>query len=277
MKKLLLTLLLLSAAILYYGCDVNDFHDFDNEPPAPPENIYTVTGDNRVDISWDDNYERDLAGYNVYYSYDDYKYTLLGSTENNYYIDYGAENGVTCYYAITAYDVNGNESDLSEDVIYDTPRPEGFNQTIFNYLEFPNNSGYDLSEFAVMAYDSIDTDFFFENYNGTYYLDVWNDSDIQDMGETKDIYDITEAPVTGWSSTKDVIARVGHTYVIETWDSHFAKIRVNRITNDKITFDWAYQTSSSKEGWRELKTTATPDKRAPITKEELKTRKEKRS
>jgi len=274
MKKLLLTLLLLSAAILYYGCDMNDFHDFDNEPPSPPSNIYTVTGDNRVDIMWDENPERDIAGYNVYFSWDDYKYELLGSTENNYYIDYGAENGETYYYAITAYDYNGNESDLSEDLAYDTPRPEGFNQTIFDYLKFPNNSGYDFSAFSVVPYDDQTSDFFFENYEGTFYLDVWDDSDIQDMGETNDIYDISYAPTTGWSSTKDVIAKIGHTYVVWTWDNHFAKIRIKNITSERIVFDWAYQTV---EGNDELKANRRPDKRDTLNKEEFKTRVGKRS
>ena len=32
--------------------------------------------------------------------------------------------------AVAAYDFNGNESELSYDVIYSTPRPEGFNQPI---------------------------------------------------------------------------------------------------------------------------------------------------
>ncbi len=274
MKKIFLTLLLLSAAILYYGCDIHDFDEFDDEPPSPPTNIYTVTGDNRVDIMWDENPERDVAGYNVYFSWDDYKYELLGSTENNYYIDYGAENGETYYYAVTAYDYNGNESDLSEDLAYDTPRPEGFNQTIFNYLEFPNNSGYDFSNYSVIAYDSLDTDFFFENYDGTFYLDVWRDSDIQDMGQTKDIYDISYAPTSGWSNTKDAIAIVGHTYVIWTWDNHYAKIRIKNITSERVVFDWAYQTV---EGNDELKANRRPDKREPLNKEEFKTRVGKRS
>ncbi len=274
MKKIFLTLLLLSAAILYYGCDMHDFHDFDDEPPSPPTNIYTVTGDNRVDIMWDENPERDIAGYNVYFSWDDYKYELLGSTENNYYIDYGAENGETYYYAVTAYDYNGNESDLSEDLAYDTPRPEGFNQTVFNYLQFPNNSGYDFSSYSVIAYDSLDTDFFFENYNGTFYLDVWRDSDIQDMGVTKDIYDISYAPTSGWSSTKDAIAIIGHTFVIWTWDNHFAKIRIKNITNERVVFDWAYQTV---EGNDELKANRKPDKRELLDKNEFKIRIGKRS
>jgi hypothetical protein len=227
-----------------------------------------------VDIFWTDSPDRDLAGYNVYYSYDNYKFTLLESTENDYYVDLGANNGETIYYAITAYDYNGNESDLSKDLVYDTPRPEGFNQSVFDYLQFPKNSGYDFSTYTVMPYDDQNTDFFFENYNGTFYLDVWNDSDIQDMGKTSDIYDISVAPSSGWSSSKDAIVQIEHTYVIWTWDNHFAKVRIKNITNERIVFDWAYQ---SVEGNKELKIKAPPEQRKPIDKEEFLKRIEKRS
>ncbi|MCX6151780.1 MAG: hypothetical protein NTX22_14750 [Ignavibacteriales bacterium] len=274
MKTLVKYLLVLTISILYFGCTKEDILHYDSTPPNPPSNIYTVTGDNRVDIFWDNSTDRDLAGYNVYYSDDNYKFTLLGSTENDYYVDYDAPNGQKVYYAITSYDFNGNESDLSKDLVYDTPRPEGFNQTIFDYLQFPNNSGYDFSTFSVLPYDDQNSDFFFENYNGTFYLDVYKDSDIQDMGKTNDIYDITIAPASGWSSTKDAIAEVGHTYVIWTWDNHFAKVRIKNITSERIVFDWAYQTM---EGNIELKRAVPPEHRNPLDKEEFKNRIEKRS
>ncbi|MGE5497630.1 MAG: hypothetical protein ACM3Q2_06160, partial [Syntrophothermus sp.] len=88
-------------------------------------------------------------------------------------------------------------------------------------------------------------------YNGTFYLNVWDDSDIQAMGKTQDIYDIPTAPSRGWSPTKDTLAVIGHTYVIWTWDNHFAKIRITNITSERITFDWAYQ---EVKGNKDLKT-----------------------
>lgn len=274
MKTLTKFAFVIILSVFYIGCSKHDFFRYDDTPPSPPNDIYTVTGDNRVDIFWTDSPDRDVAGYNVYYSYDNYKFTLLGSTENNYYVDYGANNGETIYYAVTAYDYNGNESELSRDLVYDTPRPEGFGQAIFDYLQFPKNSGYDFSTYSVVPYDDLSADFFFENYEGTFYLDVWNDSDIQDLGKTSDIYDITYAPSTGWSSTKDVIAKVGHTYVIWTWDNHFAKIRIENITNERLVFDWAYQLV---EGNKELKTKAAPEHRNPLDKMEFEKRIENRS
>lgn len=243
MKKLILYFGLLTSALLITSCDVYDpFYHIDDQPPLPPTGIVVYNGDNKVELTWLNNYERDLAGYNIYYSYSyNGKYTMIGSSSSNYFVDFEAANGVTYYYAVTAYDYNGNESELSYDVVYSTPRPEGYNQAIFNYLNFPQNSGYSFSKYQVVPYNSENADVFFENYNGIFYLDVWDDTDIQDMGVTQDIYDIPYAPSNGWSETKDEIAKVGHTYVIWTWDNHFAKIRIKSITNERIVFDWAYQ------------------------------------
>ncbi|MCK9280280.1 MAG: hypothetical protein M0P71_06655 [Melioribacteraceae bacterium] len=256
MKSILRILFIAALPIAFIGC--NEFGGgYDDYAPAPPENVTTVTGDNRVDIFWDHNRESDLAGYNVYYSYSyNGTYELLGSTKNNSYIDYGANNGETYYYGVAAYDYNGNESELSYDEVYSTPRPEGFNRAIYDYLKFPNNSGFYFADEEVVPYDSDLSDFFFENYNGTFYLNVWKDSDIRDMGSTYDIYDIKYAPTSGWAplydgdNVKYEEAKIGHTYVVWTVDNHFAKIRIKQITQERMVFDWAYQ---SIEGNRELK------------------------
>lgn len=229
---------------LFSACGKHSsFYEIDNTPPSTPSGLTALNGDNRVDLTWDPNYEHDLAGYNIYYSYSfDGKYTLIGSSKDNYFVDYGAHNGTTYYYAVTAYDFNGNESDLSYENINVTPRPEGKNEAISDYRRFPDNGGFSFTSYTTVPYDSKSADFFFENYNDTLFIDVWNDSDIQDMGPTQDIYDIPYAPSEGWSPTKDAIAIPGHTYVIWTWDNHYAKIRVNSLTRDRMVFDWAFQT-----------------------------------
>jgi hypothetical protein len=247
MKKYYLLLLILPFIL---GCHVERFYD--DTPPAAPTGLSVLNGDNRVDLSWDPNRESDLAGYNVYYS-DSYNgaYTLLASTTENYYIDYGVSNGVKTYYAVTAYDYNGNESQLSYDEAYATPRPEGFNEIIYDYNNFPDNSGFSFTSFSSVPYNDNSVDFYFENYNGTYYLDVYNDTEIEDMGPTNDIYEIPYAPDGGWSSTHDAIAIKGHTYVIWTFDNRYAKVRVKDIQGERLTFDWAFQ---EVKGEKQLKT-----------------------
>jgi hypothetical protein len=248
MKKVLLSIAVFINLLLLPACNINDpnhnnhNNNYDNTPPALPTGIQVLNGDNRVDLSWIKNRESDLAGYNIYYSTSYYgKYTLLGSSTVNFYIDDGASNGVLNYYAITAFDQSGNESDLSKDVAYATPRPEGFNQAIFDYRKFPNTAGYSFSTYSVVASDSSLSNVFFENYNGKFYLDVHTNSDILDAGPTNDIYDIASAPTSGWSPTHDTTAIIGHTYIIWTYDNHYAKVRVKNITNERIVFDWAYQ------------------------------------
>lgn len=230
--------------IMFFGCNERIFQP-DITPPAMPQGLSTATGDNVIEIFWNNNSEPDLAGYDVFVSdkYDG-KYTLIGTTTQTHFIDKDSRNGKTYYYAVSAFDADGNESVLSHDVAYDTPRPEGYNIVLKDYRTAPDVAGYDFSTYSVGPYDDKYTDLFFENYNGKFYLNVWTDSDIQDMGYTTSLYDITDAPTKGWSPTKDAQAIAGHTYILWTWDDHYAKVRINSITSGRIDFDWAYQLQS---------------------------------
>jgi len=227
--------------VLFAGC-VHHPVEPDFYPPAPPQGISTATGDGFVDIYWMRNTEPDFAGYNVYVSNSlNGVYILLATTRDTYLRDFGALNGATYYYALAAFDVAGNESGLSHEVAYDTPRPEGYNVTLNDYRTVPLLAGYDFSTYSIGQYNDEYTDVFFEYYQGSYYLDVWTDTDIQDMGYTKSLYDIGEAPDAGWSPSKDVPLIAGHTYIVWTWDNHFAKMRVRSVSPSHIVFDWAYQ------------------------------------
>lgn len=235
------TILMFSSLIFLAACDAPR-HRTDLTPPSAPRGIITYTGDNLIELRWLDNPEADVAGYNIYVS-SSYNgtYRLIGTSAIPRFVDGGAANGVTCYYAVSAYDVAGNESALSQDVVYDTPRPEGYNVTLLDYRFRPDLSGYDYSTYTVGPYDDRYTDIFFENYNGAYYMNVWEDTDIQDMGYTHSLSEIDYAPESGWSPSKDARLIVGHTYVVWTWDNHFAKFRVTALTSTRVTFDWAYQ------------------------------------
>ena len=259
LKKLTMLSLLAVLMVAFTGCDDDDGFPYDNTPPASPRNVNSITGDNRVDVYWDHNTESDLLGYNVWRS-DSYdgRYIQLGYTfsEVNYFVDYSARNGVTYFYGVTAYDNNNNESDLSPEEVFDTPRPEGFGEVVFDFFRYPETAGYDFSRYDVVEYNSLEADFFFENFEGTLWINVWSDTDIQDMGSTIDIYDITWAPSDGWvqlnpdENVKYVEAIEGNTYVIWTNNNHYAKIRVKQLTAERMVFDWAYQLV---DGNRELK------------------------
>ena len=235
----------LFAVLMVAGCK-NYMIPPSPEPPSAPTGLYTATGDNFIEIYWNDNPEHDVAGYNVFVS-DSYdgRYDLIGSTRVPHYVDNGAVNGNVYYYAVTAYDEDGNESPLSKDVAYDIPRPEGYGVILTDVNSRPSTSGYDFSQNAVVPYDDEYADMYFEAYGDTLYMDVRTDTDILDMGPTNSVLDINTAPSGGWSPTHDVILKPGHTYVVWTWDDHYAKFRVSSLSSSRVAFDWAYQVRSS--------------------------------
>lgn len=238
------TLKILLAGIvtgLLSGCYF-DVEAPDTKPPSPPSGLYAEARDNKVYLDWNHSPERDVAGYKVWVSYSySGRYELIGTTGGNYFDDKGVRNGTTYYYAVSAYDYSNNESELSDALAFATPRPEGFGVSINDYRTRPATAGYDFSTYSVGQYNDKYTDIFYEYYNGEYYMNVWDDTDIKDMGVTNSLYEITKAPTSGWSTTKDVILRVGRTYVVWTNDDHYAKFRVVSISSTRAVFDWSYQ------------------------------------
>ena len=78
---------------------------------AAQESSQTLT------VSWNPNSEEDLAGYRVYYGTASRRYTNVIDVGNHTYQEIsGLKSGVRYYFAVTAYDLAGNESDFSEEV-----------------------------------------------------------------------------------------------------------------------------------------------------------------
>jgi hypothetical protein len=227
--------------VVFAGCEDRLLQP-DIFPPSAPRGLYSASGDHFVELFWDENPEADVAGYRVYVNTSPSgTYEFIGTTHHGYFLDDGIDNGRTYYYAVAAFDFDGNESELSRNITSETARPEGYDVSLTNYRTNPNAAGYDFSTVSVGPYDDQYTDVFFEYYNGIYYLDVWDDSNIQDMGYTSDLYEITQSPTVGWSPTKDVRLIIGHTYVVQTWNNHYAKLRVASLSSSGVNFDWAYQ------------------------------------
>lgn len=246
MKRLLILAALLPLLLSFQACHKHDdILGIDHTPPNPPTGLTVLNGDQRVDLAWNYNRENDVDGYNVYVASSLYgQYQKIGTTAKNYFIDEGVKNGKTYFYAVTAFDYDGNESDLSgtDGYIRATPRPEGFDKIIMDYRQFPSNAGFSFYDEKVMAYNNTYTDVYLDIDQGVPYLCVYEKASIKDMGQTRDIYDVAEPPASGWSSTDDAKAYVNHTYVILTEDGNYAKLRVSKITSQSITFDWSYQT-----------------------------------
>jgi hypothetical protein len=230
----------------------------DNWAPAAPRGLYSVTGDDQVRLFWYANTEPDLDGYDVWVSDDDEQFDRIGTVEarsGDYeleYIDHGARNGSTYFYAVTAFDDANNESDLSRETVFDTPRPEGYSWVASEQYD-ESIAGFNISGARRVSNTNPSADFIF--YLGAsedeYLLAAGTGVWIQDMGYTTDFDDIGWGPywemAYGWSPTGIVEAIPGHTYVLLTQSDHYAKIRIlapqegKDLDGEGMDFQWAYQ------------------------------------
>ncbi|MDH4222311.1 MAG: hypothetical protein OEV55_02100 [candidate division Zixibacteria bacterium] len=259
MKRLILILAIIAGlTFIFIGCEKKVYVvEKDKTPPCSPKGVYSVTGDGAVYLYWEGSDEPDLSKYGIYWAPEtdgiipepDGDFTFMTWVNSTSYIDTDVTNGNTYYYVITAVDYSGNESEPSE-ILYDTPRPEGYNDTLFNLSVNPNHAGLYLHEElgpVVIAWNHSLCDIFLDKVSGIFYLNTTVKdnipNDIQDFGYTDNLDEINVAPTTdiGWSELGYVEVILNHTYVIWTWDNHYAKLRVTAIENDYIKFEWAYQ------------------------------------
>jgi hypothetical protein len=245
------------AALGLIACDSSDPVSVGG-PPAVPTGVYTITGDQQVEVRWNPVRGNNVQGYGVYRSdtidgaYVDQQ--KVYGEESSSYVDRNVTNGQTYFYAVDAFNFANQESALSYEDAFDTPRPAGAGTLSAKEVD-PALAGIDWSAQPnfVRAFDFSETDIFVQRIDGVLYAKgrvgtsgFWND--LQDLGWTASMDDISWAPSDGWSvSPNGVELIVGHTYVVWTHDEHFAKFRVKAITVDgaqvptSIQFDWAYQ------------------------------------
>ena len=255
MKTTLLTILIMLSAMFMVGCESNTSEILIVDViPAAPQGVFSVTGDDAVYIYWNGPYEEDIAAYTVYRSFNETTgFLLIGvvSASSNpnldlityEYIDNTAVNGQTYYYAVSAVDDADQESELSAENVFDTPRPEG-TVTLVDRFVAPNNSGLILDSILfIVADDNPLADVYVDSdINNILYLNTtFQGVDIQDMGYTDSFDDISYAPVDGWSNNGYVELIVGHTYVVWDDDLFFAKLRVESIVGSSVNFRWAFQ------------------------------------
>lgn len=220
----------------------------DTTPPSVPRGVSSVTGDQEVTILWFADNDLDLAGYVVYRSnlpdrdYVEIAQVAAKSGNDGDYVDGGVTNGRTYYYAVTAFDETGNESGLSYEDVFDTPRPAGYNVLLDS--DFPDLAGFDFSRGSrVPLGDSrADIEVLYKSSVGTLTARVADlETDIQDFGFTDNLDAVDWAPADGWSNVGWVELIKGHSYVVWTRNDHYAKFRVSDMGGSSVLIDWAYQ------------------------------------
>ncbi len=263
-KWILIVFGMLMTTMIIQGCTVEGDNDTiieDKESPAKPRGVRSVTGDGQVLVEWYGNEEYDLKGYIVYRSPNNKDYVEIAEVGSQVtsYPDTNVVNGTTYYYAVTAFDFDGNESELSPEVVDDTPRPAGKDVKLLDYILEPDLSGFDFSNSnrGAQPFDRVGMDIYFgigtiDNiFTVPFIYTTSDDILIQDMGYTSSMDEIDESPLLDEGFTFGAVEAIpGHTYCINTLDDHFVKIRVTDVYIDLagdevvdawVVFDWAYQ------------------------------------
>ncbi len=257
----------------FTGCDDDNCTNVVYRVPPPvPTGVYTVTGDGLVQVYWSPIRGIDVRRFGVWRSLvpeGPYEWVAdVSPSEDPYYIDSGLQNGVTYYYAVDAQNDYG-ESDLSYELVADTPRPDGEDLVLYYEGAEPDLSGLDLSRIQergvaqdmIVGWDDPLADCYLIQLDGLFRLipteveeggEVFV-NDVQDFGYTDHMDEINFAPVLGWSRDAYGVELIeGHVYIIWTWDDHFAKVRVSALGQDYVVFDWAYQISDDDIERRQL-------------------------
>jgi hypothetical protein len=248
--------MMLGLAVIMNGCD-DQTAPRDLVPPAAPRGVFSVTGDGSVSLHWLANTESDLAGYGVYETNcpdcPNGPYTRVGGTQGTSYVVGPLTNGVTRYFAVSAFDQSGNESELSHDDIFDTPRPAGSNLLITEATAAPTWAGYDFSAYQVRPFDDPNTDVYYQLVGGVPLMVCpFVDTDIQDAGYATTLDAVDFAPLAGWSGSGTVELVPGHCYLVRIGSTsvNYAKFRVTSLSAGQVVVDWAYQIAPDN---RELK------------------------
>lgn len=266
MKKSILLLLVIPAMIFAVGCDENNDKIVTVDTrPEPPQGVFTVTGNNAVYVYWTGPYESDIKEYIIKRSLDEFtgyqeigRRTAVSNPDRDLiyydpgYVDQTAQNGVTYFYAVSSVDKANQESELSAESVFDTPRPEG-NVDLYDMAYDATRSGFSLANAVRVDFDSPLADIYVDKFDGILYLNAANiNTDIQDMGFHDSFDEVGWAPADGWSQLGYFEVIEGHIYVIWTDDLHFAKVQVLGVGANAVSLAWAYQTSTSDLGNQEL-------------------------
>lgn len=122
-------IVIMSGILLIFACSKNKENPLvgpvdDMTPPSKITTLNTASvGDGEIHLIWSPNVENDLAGYRLYRTENEdslQNYILIYDSTQTSYKDINLDYTTTYFYRISAYDLSGNESILS-DPVWRTP------------------------------------------------------------------------------------------------------------------------------------------------------------
>jgi len=120
-RKICALIIFMLLLIVPVKANINLSAVLDTIPPATPENVVGNGYEKHVDVDWYNNYESDLAGYKVYRKVSGQFVFYTNVPKENSYISLNiGVVGITNEFKVSAYDVSGNESTLSDSVVTTT-------------------------------------------------------------------------------------------------------------------------------------------------------------
>jgi hypothetical protein len=228
---------------LLSGCDLHTVVFVSDPVPAAPAALSSITADGAVYLAWEDGSAFASDHYRIYRGQGSpERLDFLAATPELGYVDFAVQNGVTYFYGVSAVSPDGREGPLSH-VVGDTPRPEGYDLVLFDAGTRPDRAAFDFARPARVSVDDASGDVFLEcdPASGLLTLVAFWGTDIQDMGFTESLDDISYSPTDGWIPDGAAVLVAGHTYVVWTEDNHFAKLRAVEVATTWARLDWAYQ------------------------------------
>jgi hypothetical protein len=152
-----------------YGGPFGETYTYKDLAPLAPRNLSAVVDSNNITVRWNKNTEADTSFYKVYrdtvinFTIDSTK--LVSSSADTFYVQQNPHNVSRYVYRITCVDNQGNESQLSPELVVNVVGIEQYPQLTTNYLlyqNYPNpfnpstKIGYQLKQRAyvkLMVYD----------------------------------------------------------------------------------------------------------------------------
>jgi hypothetical protein len=137
--------------------------------------------------------------------------------------------------------VRGSGFVLTQNIIW------GTNVTLAALASFPEYAGFDFSEEMKKRFDDQFADIYVDEMDGGLVMYVREDSRILECGPSRNERSTVFVPRKEWSSAGAVKLIPGYEYLVRTWDMHYAKFVVTAVTANRVSFDWAYQSSPMAE------------------------------